>query len=44
MDVLNRNDEPLISSDGTKRQRDLVKFVRLMNVKISIKNYRRNIR
>ena len=28
MDILDGNDEPLISSDGTKRQRDIVKFVR----------------
>jgi len=28
MDILDGNDEPLISSDGIKRQRDIVKFVR----------------
>ena len=33
MDVLNGNDDPLISSDGTKRERDLVKFVRFNECK-----------
>ena len=28
MDILDGNDEPLISTDGIKRQRDIVKFVR----------------
>jgi len=28
MDTLDGNDEPLISTDGIKRQRDIVKFVR----------------